>query len=39
MTAPYHHLGPDAEREWAEHLAKVAADAEAMRHPIEEVPE
>ena len=28
---PYHWLGPDAEREMAEHLAKVQADAAALR--------
>lgn len=36
---PYHWLGPDAEREMAEHLADVAAEADRLRHRVEEVPE
>lgn len=35
----FHWLGADAEKIWADHQAKVEAEAEAMRRPVEEVPE
>jgi hypothetical protein len=41
MTKPpfYLHLGPDAERVWAEYLRNIEAEAERLRNLQPEIPE